>query len=399
MARRVIHGDMLQELPKLAADGERFHSVVTDPPYHLTSGNAAIDWAAMGPNGTKRPNIGPTNGRGRGFMGKQWDGGDVAFRPETWRAVFDVMLPGAYLVAFGGTRTWHRMVCAIEDAGFVIHPMLAWIFASGFPKATRLQCEGTEGLRYGLQALKPAIEPICMAQKPMQGTGTQNWLAHGTGAINVDACRVPTPGGSPSAAMRASGRVPASCRPGEYGDGHAIQNRITPERWIEVRPGEALGRYPANLLHDGSDEVEAAFAAFGNSESSSHTRHNQVSLGSSSGGIYGTASGFNGNGIADTGSASRFFYCAKADRGDRADSRHPTVKPVALLRWLVRLVCPPGGRILDPFAGSGTTGEAAMLEGFDAVLIERDEQHAADIRHRIKRWSGLDAPLFAEVAD
>jgi site-specific DNA-methyltransferase (adenine-specific) len=234
-------------------------------------------------------------------------------------------------------------------------------------------------------ALKPAFEPIILARKPLRGTVAANVLAHGTGAINVDACRV---AGAKPVMERTATIVAANCMSG-------VSTGARSTGAIDT----TTGRWPANVLHDGSDEVEAAFAAFGNSESSSHTRHNQVSLGSSSGGIYGTASGFNGNGIADTGSASRFFYCAKADRGDRADSRHPTVKPVSLLRWLVRLVCPPGGTVLDPFAGSGTTGEAAMLEGFDAVLIERDAQHAADIRHRIKRWSGLDAPLFAEVAD
>ena len=129
-----------------------------------------------------------------------------------------------------------------------------------------------------------------------------------------------------------------------------------------------VGRWPANVLHDGSPEVEAAFAAFGE--------------------------GTRLTGFGDTGSASRFFYCAKADRADRADSKHPTVKPVDLLRWLVRLITPPGGTVLDPFAGSGTTGEAAMLEKCDAILIEADAKHAADIRHRIDRWSGLDAPLF-----
>src|SRR5208282_4695280 len=104
------------------------------------------------------------------------------------------------------------------------------------------------------------------------------------------------------------------------------------------------------------------------------------------------------HGFGDSGSAARFFYTAKADKADRADSKHPTVKPVDLMRWLVTLVCPPGGHVLDPFGGSGTTGEACMLAGFDCTLIERDPQHVKDIEHRIRRWSGLDAPLFAEPA-
>lgn len=323
------------------------------------------------------------------------------------------MKPGAYMVCFGGTRTAHRLACAIEDAGFEIRDTLCWLYGSGFPKSLdvskaidkmagatreagtpRVYADGTTG-HWGVSdkfaqdahtksltagtpkldtapatpeaqqwsgwgtALKPAHEPIILARKPLQGTVAANVLRHGTGAINVDACRVPS--GPDHAAKCASVVGLNSNRNGDcYGE------------WTGTRTDSysAAGRWPPNVVHDGSPEV------------------------------------------LDTGSAARFFascppspdelrfhYSGKAGTDDRAGSRHPTIKPVALMRWLVRLIAPPGGTVLDPFAGSGTTGEAAMLEGRDALLIEREAQHAADIAHRIKRWSGADLPLLAEVAD
>jgi site-specific DNA-methyltransferase (adenine-specific) len=209
----------------------------------------------------------------------------------------------------------------------------------------------------------------------------QNVLAHGTGAINVDACRVPH-GGDGS---WGNGRSDGSCwSPGRTNGGSEPEGAR-----------HDAGRWPANVLHDGSDEVEAAFAAFGSSTSTAQPRHNDTANKNGASMNSGSPNGTVTYGHADIGSASRFFYSAKATAADRAGSRHPTVKPVELMRWLVRLVCPPGGTCLDPFAGSGTTGEAAMLCGFDAVLIEQDTQHVADIRHRMHRWAGEDMPLFA----
>ena len=364
------HGDMRDVLPTLEA--ESVHSVVTDPPYHLS------EVPHVKRNGFGGARDDERRAARAGFMGKQWDGGSIAFDPDTWRAVHRVLKPGGYLLAFASTRGYHRMVCAIEDAGFLIHPLIAWVFATGFPKATKFQCPGVEGWRYGMQSLKPAIEPICMAQRPMIGTGTENWLRHGTGGINVDACRV---GDGNDRVAGGLARVASMFQLGAQ----------------EKRPDG--GRWPANLCHDGSPEVEAAFAAFGTSTSTG----GQASLGAfRNGKIFGAGKDVTEKrdpGLGDTGTASRFFYTAKADKGDRADSRHPTIKPVDLIRWLVRLVTPPGGTVLDPFAGSGTTGEAAMLEGFDAILIEREAEHAADIAHRQRRWHGGDLPLFAEAAD
>ncbi len=387
MALEVIEADMLAALPRLAADGVRYHAVVTDPPYELA------------------------------FMGRKWDASGISFRPETWRAVYDVMLPGAWLVAMGGTRTYHRMACAIEDAGFEIRDCLMFLYGSGFPKSldvskaidrmTGAEREvvgkmpfpgGTNPRRAmgdGWQeapditapatseaaawagwgtALKPAFEPIVLARKPCVGTVAANLLRHGCGALNIDASRV------------------AGVKPDTVRGGHRQQ-----DGYGMLGQGAILddgkGRYPANVLHDGSPDVLDAFAAFGSDHVSGGRR-----VGNSK--MFGVkAQPEVVTGFGDTGTAARFFYSAKADAADRADSRHPTVKPVDLIRYLVTLVTPKRGRVLDPFAGSGTTGEACMLLGFDCTMIERDATHAADIRHRIRRWSGLDAPLFADAAN
>jgi DNA modification methylase len=375
---RVLHGDCRDVLPTLAA----VDAVVTDPPYHLVSivkrfGGENAAPAQFGRDGAFAR-------ASRGFMGKQWDGGDIAFQPETWRLVFDAMKPGAFLAAFASTRGYHRMTCAIEDAGFIVHPFLAWIFATGFPKATRFKdMPELEGWRYGLQALKPAIEPICLAQRPMEGTGPENWRKHGTGGLNIDACRVPASGRPRIVSHSESSlNVLGNGLNGSHSDGTTDE-----------------GRWPANVLHDGSPEVLAAFAAFGDRAGGSPSARKPRRDGSGWDRPCNDTHDATKQAYQDAGTAARFFYSSKADAADRADSSHPTVKPVALMRWLVRLITPPGGTVLDPFAGSGTTGEAAMLEGMHAILIEQDAQHAADIEHRIRRWSGLDAPLFAEAAE
>ena len=294
------HGDMLDVLPTLAA--ESVHSCVTDPPYHLTS--VAVKWSeykAQPGNPKKINGAGVTNTAG-GFMGKQWDGGSIAFDPETWRAVLRVLKPGGYLLAFASTRGYHRMVCAIEDAGFVIHPMIAWIFGSGFPKATKFQCPGAEGWRYGMQSLKPAIEPICMAQRPMIGAGTENWLRHGTGGINVDACRVAFVGDDTTASAASAG---LGAGRGTYA-GPSLHKTVGGV----IAPPHTLGRWPANVVLNGSPEVEAAFAAFGN-----------LASGVKRGGNYSRDAGVHEGGqrvdgtacYADTGTASRFFFTACPD--------------------------------------------------------------------------------------
>ena len=344
--------DVLATLPENSVD-----SVVCDPPYHLTS-----IVKRFGSDGAAEATGGVYKRSGAGFMGKQWDGGDVAFRVETWRKVLRVLKPGGYIVAFASSRGFGRMSVAIEDAGFINHPMFGWIFGSGFPKATRIKAEGYEGFRYGGQATKPALEPVYMGQKPFsEATGTANILRWGTGALNIDGCRVDGP--KPDTVRGAGGQN------GRYAP-IAAQGRIL---------DDGKGRWPANVIHDGSAEVLEAFPEAPGQQFAS--RDDQRSQGS----VYGTIA-MNGKGYeprGDEGSAARFFYTVKADAEDRLGSKHPTVKPLDLMQYLVRLVTPPGGLVLDPFAGTGTTGEAAWREGMRAVLIEREPEYQADIARRM----------------
>lgn len=242
-------------------------------------------------------------------MGQKWDGGSIAFQSETWAAVAEVMRPGAFLLAFGGTRTYHRLVCAIEDAGFVIQDLVAWMYGSGFPK------------RHDM--LKPALEPICLAYKP-----------GGDRLLDIDGCRIPT-----EDVVVYRDRKPVEKSVGWSRPGHGNKSQIE-KQLLACAKAESLGRFPANVIHDGSDDVVQVFSD----------------------------------------GAARFFYTAKADAEDRQASKHPTVKPVSLMRCLVT---PPGGTVLDPFAGTGSTGAAAILEGVDSVLIERETEYVADIERKL----------------
>jgi DNA modification methylase len=429
---RVLDGDCRDVVPTL----DRIDAVVTDPPYHLTSGNITMDLASLGAYGAKRPNAGRTNRAGRGhktgFMNQAWDGGDIAFQPETWWPVFTALKPGGHLVAFGGTRTFHRLVCAIEDAGFEIRDTLMWLYGTGFPKSHNISAAidrtlGAEREVVGLRrnrkadsgnqtyaalgefrqsaysdittpatpeaaqwqgwgsALKPAMELICLARKPLEGTLAQNTLKHGVGGLNIDATRIPISEDLPDYTPSKSGLG----KHGIYGASAREQGANSPTRY------DAAGRWPSNCLHDGSPEVLEAFAAYGERTSGKPTAGTAPTTGD----VFGKYAKRSTVGGGDTGSAARFFFSSKADKADRADSKHPTVKPLDLMVWLTKLVCPPGGTVLDPFAGSGVTAEACMLNGFDCILVEKNPEYVRDIRHRLTRWSGGDLPLFAEVAD
>jgi len=370
---RIITGDCRESMA--AMDEASIDSCVTDPPYHLTTGK-------RGGTGVKsvnlespygRSRIGTGNGAG-GFMGMKWDGGDVAFQPETWAAVLRVLKPGAHLVAFSGTRTYHRMACAIEDAGFEIRDQLAWCYGSGFPKSHNQP--GGWGT-----ALKPAWEPICLARKPLVGTVAGNIEAHGTGALNIDGCRVG------DEVRHAAFTSLAPCHGNRLGDAGTSKAR----RGTQGEPKEYVGRWPANIIHDGSDEVLAAFPdAPGQQQPSRDDQRKQ-------GNVYGAITN-NGGRIheprGDSGSAARFFYCAKATTEERGEgNNHPTVKPIDLMRWLCRLITPAGGTVLDPFAGSGSTLIAADAEQFDAIGCELSPDYAAIAERRVRDAAGL----FAEV--
>lgn len=393
---QLINGDSRTELTKLADNS--IDSIVTDPPYEL------------------------------GFMGKSWDATGIAYDVNLWRECLRVLKPGGHILAFSGSRTYHRMAVAIEDAGFEIRDQIMWVYGSGFPKSLdvskaidkqngywrgRAGAVSTEngsmsGANYERTekgdpitaaaaawegwgtALKPAHEPIVLARKPLNGTVANNVLQHGTGALNIDGCRIEAQDSFGGGAKATSGFV----------DGYENDG------WT---PGSPLGRWPANLIHDGSDEVLELFP---------YSKSQRSNRGDAQGGLYG--GGWSGNtvrGHDDSGSAARFFYCAKANKRDRNEgldhltpqreadrphdnlpggdnprnqtnnprlNHHPTVKPTTLMRYLCRLITPPNGIILDPFTGSGSTGKAAILENFRFIGIEQQPDYITIAQARIQ---------------
>lgn len=405
---RVEPGDC-RDVIKTLADNS-IDSCVTDPPYSLIS--IVKRFGKPGAAPAQQGSDGRFARASAGFVGQKWDTGEVAHDPAWWAEVYRVLKPGAHLVAFGGTRTFHRLACAIEDAGFEIRDCIFWCFGSGFPKSHSVSkaidkdlgaerrvvrerytvkrikpgatvvAEGAWGKQdvpytatdtepataaaiewdgWGT-ALKPALEPICLARKPLsEKTVAANVLRWGTGALNIDGCRIQG-GGNKTFERFAGNRSREQYRMGTTGA--AVETD--------------MGRWPANLCHDGSDEVLAAFPG----SDGGHWSGETPSLAGKQHKVKGEAFDIDG------GTAARFFYSAKADKEDRFGSRHPTVKPVDLMRWLARLVTPPGGTILEPFAGSGTTGVAALAEGFDAILIEREAEYLADIGERLAFYEG-----------
>lgn len=295
------------------------------------------------------------------FMGKEFDNLGEGVQQRQWHAAWAkealrVLKPGGHIIAFGGTRTYHHLASALEEVGFEIRDCISWVHSQGFPKSHNLK-DQWEG--WGTN-LKPAVEPAVLARKPLVGTVAANVLEWGTGAINVDGCRVATDDKFGGGAKATSGFVV-----GYEHDG-----------WTA---GSPQGRWPANLIHDGSDDVVGLFPA------------------DVKGGVWNSTSGarhFNNNGestgyqtkAADTssGSAARFFYCAKANKQERgAGNNHPTVKPVELMKYCIRLILPPGGIVLDPFVGSGTTLIAAKNLGVKAIGMELDPEYAEIAKKRI----------------
>jgi len=394
----------MKEMPDNSVD-----SIVTDPPYELS------------------------------FMGKSWDASGIAFNVEVWREALRVIKPGGHLIAFSGSRTYHRMAVAIEDAGFQIRDQIMWVYGSGFPKSMNIskaidKAAGAEPIETGLPnnlnsclggsachcetdgtkfsatkhaaktvaatseaatwqgwgtALKPAHEPMVLARKPVIGTVANNVLTYGVGGLNIDGTRV---------------EGDTWARP-PHSD-NAIFGKFEPS----ATQSNTAGRFPANFIHDGSDEVVALFPDTGKSTGGRIGKKSMGDVTNVPAGKYEAGD----PGYGDSGSAARFFYCAKASKRDRnegldgfevkqtvgggglteaggaygsikapAQNHHPTVKPTSLMQYLVRLVTPPNGTVLDPFMGSGSTGKACAYEGFDFIGIEQSAEYVEIARARI----------------
>lgn len=396
MTQITLHeGDNRKTLRRLITEGVRVHSVVTDPPYGLVSVQKRFGKEGSAAARTEG-NDGSFARLSGGFMGKTWDGTGIERDPEFWRLIYEILLPGGYCFAFSGSRTGHWQAAAMETAGFVMHPMHGWVFGSGFPKAhsasralgSATEAAQWEGWAYGTQAQKPALEPIYLAQKPFsEKTGAANLLKHGVGAVNIDGCRVPT-GDNLNGGAYAKNPTQREAMWGEDAG----------NSWRRGGAGEYQqpeGRHPANLILDGSPEVVAMFP-HGKSGTGTVKRKSSADQEGNTGSAYGAESRAEGTPMiayGDEGSAARFFhnfqpdpdpiiYHPKAGKLDRAGSIHPTVKPIALMQYLVRHITPPGGVVLDPFAGSGTTAEAARREGFDCILMEAEPEYIDFLKRR-----------------
>ena len=403
----LLNGDCLavmRDMPDASVD-----AVVCDPPYGLS---AEPDMAEVMRHWMAGDDYVHT---GSGFMGKSWD--SFVPGPSVWREALRVLKPGGHLAAFFGTRTYDIGTLAIRLAGFEVRDQLAWVYGSGFPKSLDVSkaIDKAAGVEFGSKpasgvgfmgaegpggynptinqlyrvgdttpeaaqwagwgtALKPAWEPICLARKPLIGTVASNVLAHGTGGINVDGCRVKVEGEVihvPQSDPKKRGGVVGT----DLGITGASIDKFQAAQRASIVRANTMGRFPANLIHDGSDEVLAGFPVTGPSKAAARggSNPNPMDWGNerSDGAIV--------KGHDDAGgSAARFFYCAKASRSDRqAGNEHPTVKPTPLMEWLARLITPPGGLVLDPFMGSGSTGKACHNEGFRFVGIERDPDYYA----------------------
>ena len=409
--------NMLQDIEENSID-----AIVTDPPYEL------------------------------GFMGKEWDRSGVAFQRSTWEKCLRVLKPGGYLLAFAGSRTYHRIVCAIEDAGFEIRDCILYLYGSGFPKSMSVskgiearELLGNAGTRnkriieqscdspsYTIKqpnngvlgdiveatrkeytpqtelakqwdgwgtCLKPAYEPIVIARKPFQGSLIDNILNYGVGALNIDGCRV------------GDDYIDGGTMPDFKDVGHKNKelggiNKVGKTNVENAKRCDYdghFGRFPANVIHDGSDEVCDGFPESKGASSQNNYSNGHIYRGQSLHESQTTLSGFR-DWYNDDGSASRYFYCAKASKRDRDEglensggkNTHPTVKNTELMSYLIRLVCPKGATILDPFMGSGSTGKAAMYENTDRnanykfIGIELTDEYLPIAKARIDYAIGDD---------
>jgi DNA modification methylase len=429
MTYKILHGNNLDILPTLADNS--IDSIVTDPPYEL------------------------------GFMGKKWDSSGIAYSVELWQQCLRVLKPGGHLLAFSGSRTYHRMVVAIEDAGFEIRDMISWISNKTFPKSLNIgkaidKAAGAEREVIGQRTdgmsetamkpdkgwnansmtnviditkpatdeakqwdgwgtgLKPTVEPIVMARKPVEGTIANNVLTYGTGGLNIDGSRIVADDQDvlDAAVKRMSG--------------NSVKGQLNFAGNQTIKPNSAQGRWPANIILD-------PYTAELLDEQSGQVKGNPGAKQTTDFRFMNDANGkqnlIQGD-RKDIGGASRFFYVAKASKRDRnegleelpdgqiypqnnslerkelnstastkAKNFHPTVKPTSLMEYLIKLVTPPNGTVLDPFTGSGSTGKAAILQGFDFIGIEMTEDYLPIIEGRLKHAEAKVAERIKETAD
>lgn len=429
MTWELIEADCIETMAEM--DENSVDAIVTDPPYGL--GFMGKRWDQPGAFVERKSNRRAASFESFHGNHNPTDAADAARTRqsenqkaqswhETWAAeALRVLKPGGYLLAFGGTRTYHRLVCALEDAGFEIRDCFCWLYGSGFPKSLDVSkaIDKAAGAGRGVvaknrnirtagfgdnfrddgwqppghasltapatpdaerwsgwgTALKPAFEPIVVARKPLsERTVAANVLRWGTGALNIDGCRIE--GEPETTRFDPSKHVHEGWRMDATGAETAVRASALPGRW------------PANVA---LDEEAAAMLDVQSGQRTSGTNATRTKIGSflEHGGL--GKPGDVQTTYGDSGGASRFFYCAKASRKERGEgNKHPTVKPVALMQWLVRLVTPPGGTVLDPFAGSGSTGIAVLREGFNFIGIEKGHEYVEIARERI----GTDAPLF-----
>jgi site-specific DNA-methyltransferase (adenine-specific) len=441
MTYQILHGNNLDILPTLADNS--IDSIVTDPPYEL------------------------------GFMGKKWDSSGIAYSVELWQQCLRVLKPGGHLLSFGGTRTYHRVAVAIEDAGFELRDSIAWLYGSGFPKSLdvskaidkqagaereaitevisdifgdqevekKLANPGSTADRLAMgnnwqdnpvetkpataeaqqwqgwgTALKPAFEPVIVARKGIEGTVANNVLKWGTGGLNIDGSRIGTQEGDYD-------------HPGNSGKKDNTSVFGTFEHGNQSQP-HSQGRWPANIILD-PYTAELLDEQSGTSKSANGTQTFHTALGRMNDDGWQPKT-FTAEGYGDSGGASRFFYVAKASKRDRNEGLeelpdthpgeitgrkagsagaqnggyagmtetprkniHPTVKPTSLMEYLIKLVTPPNGTVLDPFTGSGSTGKAAILQGFDFIGIEMTEEYLPIIEGRLKHAQAM----FAEAKE
>jgi hypothetical protein len=369
--------------------GDKFHALLTDAPYHLTSITKRFGKSGSAP--AKFGVDGAFQRASKGFMGTQWDGGDLVFRPETWEAFGNVLHDGAFGMAFSASRNWHRMAVAIEDAGFVLHPTIfLWAYGQGFPKATRVKgYDWFDGHRYGLQALKPAVEPIIVFQKPYDGKPVGNIVGTGAGALNIDGGRIPT-----KEAVIIN-RFTNGAKPWGDAKGEDFETEVTMQ-----------GRWPSNLIltEDSAESLDGQ---------SGELKAGTASANSGAMGYHGGVRGSTPEmSYKDNGGASRFFYTVSnqldesdpvyytakvspKERNAGLEERcgHPTVKPISLSTYLAKLLLPPveyaPRRMFVPFSGVASEMIGAGLAGWEEIVgLENDTENGyVDIaKKRLEHW-------------